>query len=295
MSVIFLLTLPSTDKNATDTTFAYDKYRKIVSTGSKGGFATNYWDTVTMKGGKCNDTITNSGSYVKINAGAAADVIKSYSSKVTIDGGTGNYSISNKGKHIVYQFGSGDGKDTIIGFNDGDTVQITEGSYTSKTSGKNVIVSVGNDKLTLKNASDKSINFIISSDSTISSDSVAKDVFGGTGDDKLYGGSGNDKIYGNKGNDSLWGNGGNDSLWGNAGADTFIYSSGDGKDIIYGFDDKDTLTLDNLDFTASYSKSKGTITFKVDDGSVILKDFTATTFHINDDTYKISGSKLVKQ
>ena len=273
----------------------------------------NFGDGVTLSGGKGNDTIYSSGEAATLSGGsgkdslynegvnaiilggASKDTIYNEGDHVTISGGTGNDSISNKGKHIVYQFGAGDGKDTIIGFNDGDTVQITEGSYTSKTSGKNVIVSVGNDKLTLKNASDKAINFITSSDSTISSDSVAKDVFGGTGDDKLYGGSGNDKIYGNKGNDSLWGNGGNDSLWGNAGADTFIYSSGDGKDIIYGFDDKDTLTLDNLDFTASYSKSKGTITFKVDDGSVILKDFTATTFHINDDTYKISGSKLVKK
>ena len=298
---------------ATDTTFAYDTYRKTVSIGSKGGFATNYWDKVTMKGGKGNDTIYSSGEAASllgdsgkdslynegvnavIRGGANKDTIYNEGEHVTIAGGTNNDSINNKGKRIVYQFGAGDGKDTVIGFNDGDTVQITEGSYTNKTSGKNIIVSVGNDKLTLKNASDKTINFVNSSDATIESDSLAKDVFGGTGDDKLYGGKGNDILRGNKGNDSLWGGKGNDSLWGNAGADTFIYSKGDGKDIIFGFDSKDTLTLDNLDFTASYSKSKGTITFKVDDGSITLKDFTATNFHVNDSTYKISGSTLKKQ
>ena len=85
-------------------------------------------------------------------------------------------------------------------------------------------------------------------------------------------------------------------MWGNAGADTFIYAKGDGKDIIYGFDNKDTLTLDNLEFTsATYSKKSKAVTLKVDDGSITLKNFTATTFHINDDTYKISGSKFVKQ
>ncbi|MBR6888267.1 MAG: hypothetical protein IKN16_07445, partial [Selenomonadaceae bacterium] len=93
----------------------------------------------------------------------------------------------------------------------------------------------------------------------------------------------------------LWGGKGNDTLWGDDGADKFFYAKGDGKDIIYGFDSKDTLTFDNLAFTASYDKSKDMITFKVSGGSVTLKDFTATTFHINSDTYKISGSKLVKQ
>ena len=85
-------------------------------------------------------------------------------------------------------------------------------------------------------------------------------------------------------------------MWGNAGADTFIYAKGDGKDIIYGFDNDDTLTLDNIEFTsASYNKKNRVITLKLNDGSITLKDFTATTFHVNDDTYKISGSKFVKK
>ena len=130
-------------------------------------------------------------------------------------------------------------------------------------------------------------------------------INGGAGDDTINllgsattvkGGAGNDIISGNgKGNYSLWGGADNDTLYSSSGADKFIYGKGDGKDIIFGFDDKDTLTLDNLDFTPSYSKNNGTITFKVDDGSITLKEFTATTFHINNDTYKISGSKFKKQ
>ena len=108
----------------------------------------------------------------------------------------------------------------------------------------------------------------------------------------ISGGEGNDsiKIFGNA---TVTGGKGNDSLWGSSYADNFIYSSGDGKDVIYGFDDKDTLTLDGLDFKASYKNDA--ITFKVDDGSITLKDFTATTFNVNGDTYKISGTKLKKQ
>ncbi len=116
---------------------------------------------------------------------------------------------------------------------------------------------------------------------------------GGIGNDKLNGGSGNDKIFGGKGNDTLFGGAGNDSLWGDAGADIFIYSSGDGKDIIFGFDDKDTLTLDCFNFTATYKNDALTLTF--DDGSVTLKEFTSKTFHVNDDAYTLSDSKFVKK
>ena len=89
------------------------------------------------------------------------------------------------------------------------------------------------------------------------------------------------------------GGAGNDSLWGDAGADKFIYAKGDRKNVIFGFDDKDTLTLDGLDFIASY-KSKA-VTIKFNDDSITLKNFTATSFHIDNDVYKISGSKFVKQ
>ena len=121
-------------------------------------------------------------------------------------------------------------------------------------------------------------------------------LVGNAGNDKLYGETGNDQLFGGKGNDSLWGGKGNDSLWGDAGADTFFYAKGDGKDVIFGFDSKDTLTLDGLDFSTSYSKKNNAITFKVDGGSVILKEFgTTTTFHVNNDIYKISGTKLIKK
>lgn len=64
------------------------------------------------------------------------------------------------------------------------------------------------------------------------------------------------------------------------------------QDIIYGFDNKDTLTLDGLDFKTSYSKKNNAVTFNFNDGSVTLKEFTATTFHVNSDVYKISNGKF---
>lgn len=116
---------------------------------------------------------------------------------------------------------------------------------------------------------------------------------GQAGNDKLFGENGNDKLYGGEGDDTLSGGKGNDSLWGGSDADTFIYSSGDGSDVIFGFDDKDTLTLKGLDFTSSYKNEVITLKF-TGGGSISLKEFIADTFHINNDIYKINGSKLKK-
>ena len=92
---------------AADTSFDYDTYRKTVSTDSNGGFITNYWNTVTMKGGAGEDTITNSGSKVYITAGAKADIVKNYSAKVSINGGSGKDTITNNGAQVSIMGGKG--------------------------------------------------------------------------------------------------------------------------------------------------------------------------------------------
>ena len=107
----------------------------------------------------------------------------------------------------------------------------------------------------------------------------------------ITGSSSADTIIARGKNISIDGGKGNDSLTGGSGADTFIYKSGDGNDTISGFDNKDALQIDGS-FSASYKNSA--LILKVGSGSVTLEDFTATTFNINDATYKISGSKLVK-
>lgn len=277
----------------------------------------NFGDAVTLSGGKGNDTIyssgeastlsggsgkdslSNEGVNAVIRGGADKDTIHNEGDHVTISGGTGNDSINNNGgKHIVYQFGAGDGKDTVSGFNDGDTVQITKGSYTYKTSGKNVIVSVGTGRLTLQNTADKVINFVKSSDTTIKSDSLAKVMRGGTGNDYLKGGKGKDKLYGNKGNDTLWGGKENDSLWGGDGNDTFIYQAGEGKDTIFDYSSGDILQILNADGSyGSFKNSKysgGDLTLTINGGgSVIFNGVSAgDKFNINNKTYTLGSKKL---
>ncbi|MBQ6296834.1 MAG: hypothetical protein IJK81_03965 [Selenomonadaceae bacterium] len=119
-------------------------------------------------GGSGKDSLYNEGVNAIILGDSGNDTIYNEGEHVTIAGGTENDSISNKGKHIVYQFGAGDGKDTILGFNDGDTVQITEGSYKTSKSGSDVVVKVSSSTLTLKDAAGKNINFISETGETYS-------------------------------------------------------------------------------------------------------------------------------
>lgn len=116
-------------------------------------------------------------------------------------------------------------------------------------------------------------------------------VFGKAIANSITMGAGNDTVHANTGNDTIKGGAGDDILNGDAGNDKI--NGGNGSDVIYGFANDDTLTIDNLAFTASYKDKAVTLTF--DSGSVTFKDFTASTFHIDNDTYKISGSKLKKK
>ena len=166
--------------------------------------------------------------------------------------------------------------------------------YSSK--GKTVDASSLSKKITIIGNSNANSITAGSGNDTLYGGAGADKLYGNAGNDLLYGDAGNDKLYGGAGNDSLWGGAGNDTLWGDAGKDTFIYSSGDGKDVIHGFENNDMLKITGA-FSASYNKNKKEISFKVGSttNAITLKDFTATTFRINNSTYQISGSALVKK
>ena len=283
--------------------------------------ARNYFSVVGSSG---NDSINNSGAYVTINAGAGAGndyISNSYynSSNVTVNGGAGDdivyLSSYNPGDSVI-QYVSGDGNDVIQNFNTKSTLSIAGGSHSTATSGNDIIVTVGKGQITLQNAATlSSVNIVNSTPVTVgnsassavtidsefksmnaSSRTKAIQITGNSYDNLIRGGSGADKLYGQAGDDTLRGGKDNDSLWGGNGADKFIYTSGDGQDIIYGFDNDDMLLITGA-FSASYSKSKKEVYFKVGstDKAVTLKDFTATSFSVNGIDYKVSGSKLVEK
>lgn len=198
---------------------------------------------------------------------------KSAGDPATIYGGKGNDKIYGNDlgfASYVYEYKAGDGKDTIFNWNANDTLSISGDSYTGKIVNNDYIVYVGKGSVTFKNYTRRrrAKNY----------EDIPCRIEGKQADDTIENGGANVSINAGDGNDS---------------ADKFIYKYGDGNDFIFGFDSGDTLTLDGLDFKTSYKN--GDVTFKVNGGSVTLKDFTATTFHVNDETYQVSGSKLVKK
>ena len=118
----------------------------------------------------------------------------------------------------------------------------------------------------------------------------------------ILSGAGDDKIYGGSGKESLWGGAGNDSLWGGDGNDTFIFQAGDGDDKIFDYQSGDMFKILKSDGSSGgkFTKSKysdGALSLTISGGGSVLFDnvSAATTFNINNKSYKISGSKLVKK
>ncbi|MCS0597987.1 DUF4214 domain-containing protein [Massilia agri] len=68
-----------------------------------------------------------------------------------------------------------------------------------------------------------------------SAGSLAPEVHGSTGRDRLEGNAGSDLLHGNDGNDVLMGGGGNDLLAGGAGVDTAVFSGARGQYALVGF------------------------------------------------------------
>ena len=240
----------------------------------------------TISGGSGNDVLHGESGNDKIFGGKGND---------SLNGGTGNDSLSGGNGKDVFIFGEGFGKDFITDYTPGkDKIRLAveDASITScAVNGKNLVLNVDKtNAITIKNGAGKKISVVDYKGSSTTF------IHGGNGADTLSGTSGNDKIFGGKGDDSIRGGKGNDSLWGNAGADTFIYSSGDGHDVICDFGNDDMLKITGK-FSASYSKSKGEVYFKVGTTSkaITLHDFTATSFNVNSSTYRISGTKLVKK
>ena len=260
----------------------------------------------SLAGGKGNDTLIG---------GTGADTLSGGESNDSLQGG--------KGKD-VFVFSAG--KDTISDYTAGDDkISVTSGlgkeSYNFNK--KTLILAYGKDSLTITNALNKQIAFTDGSTKTYTANglfnasktAVTLPTSTKTFDATKYSGlvtvdgsaasstltvKGNDKanyiVAGKKGS-WLTGGKGNDSLWGGGSCkDTFIYASGDGKDVIYGFDNNDLLKITGS-FSGTYNKSKKEVYIKVGStaNAITLKDFSATTFNVNNTNYKISGSALVKK
>ena len=280
-----------------------------------------------ITGGAGNDTINNSGSNSVLDGGNGDDLIyngyyyyepweengfleesynKEYndengSSKVTISGGAGNDEIHNNGSEITYKYNSGDGDDTIYGYNNNDTIKIFGSGYTESVSGNNVILKIGEGSITLIDAKNKTLNIETTSSggsdttpadtlpvgiSVKSSVVTASNLFSGSEINladyenatkvnaaalsqavSIVGTAANNSLKGGKGADTIFGGAGNDTVSLGGGKDVYIYSSG--NDLIQDYkagDDKIKLTSGSI---TSASLSSSNVILSISNGGKI--------------------------
>ena len=224
----------------------------------------------SLSGGKGDDTLAGGNGNDKLLGGAGKDSLSGGDGKDTLTGGAGK---------DIFVYRAGD--DTITDYDEEDKIKIAAGSI-SKTSvdGKNVIFTIGDGSLTLKDAVGKTLTIVDSDGKTNTSvvsgatkltvndktkspltaedtvkiidgskrttpieifgNDIANTISGGKAADTIHGAGGNDSIVGNAGNDELYGDAGKDTLDGGAGAD---FLSGDASnDDLLGGAGNDTLS-----------------------------------------------------
>ena len=253
----------------------------------------------TVNGGKGKDTLDGSAGNDKLNGEAGDDLIKGVKGNDTLSGGADDDTLTGNDGNDTFVYSAGN--DIITDYDTGDKIALSSEISKSKVSGSNVVFTIGGGTLTIKNGKGKTLNMIDADGESYVT------VVGGTtlnitddinspltaGDEiKIINASKRKtavEIIGNDIANTINGGSKGDTIYG---ADTFVYMNGDGKDSIYGFDNDDLLQIMD-DFTPAYKN--GAVTLTVGSGSIILKDFTATTFNINDNTYQIKNNKFVEK
>ena len=111
----------------------------------------NNSEKVTINAGAGDDEISNSAAFVLINADTGNDSItNNYGASVTINAGAGNDYIENNGENVLFQYAGG--SDIIQGFNETSTLQIMAGNIgDAYFTAEDAVLKIGSDILTLKN------------------------------------------------------------------------------------------------------------------------------------------------
>ncbi len=268
------------------------------------GAIVNYKTNVTVNGTERADFIVNYEDNVRINCESGDDSVKNYGSSVTISGGAGSDSIFSEGNKNFYRFAKNEGNDTVIGFADGDTLQISSGSISKiSINGQDVILSVGSkSSITFKDAKNKTFiikptsgdaystvfsgaatilsikNSVLTVSQKFMEDQIdlaeypevtnlnASAVAQGI---SIIGTDENNSIRGGKGSDTIIGNGGNDTISLGGGADIYIYTSG--NDVITDYKSgEDTINLQNFAITGS-SLSGSDVVLQLSSGGTVAE------------------------
>ena len=283
--------------NGTEAAESLDNYFDNITINAGGGDDSIYNEgvNVTINGDAGNDTIENSGASAVIDGGEGDDVITNNNGDyATITGGAGADSLVNSNGSVLFQYATGDGNDTITGFDSMSTLKVTSGNVSNVTSdGTNLFVAVGENTITIEEAfsyegsildasgNSVALNFN-GTDAAESLDNYFENISinGNGGNDTINnyganvtitGGADNDVITNdNNDNATISGGAGDDSINNVSGTLTFQYSTGEGNDVIEGFDETSTLQI--LSGTVDKLTSNGTdLVLQVGEGTISLK------------------------
>ena len=110
--------------------------RSAIYAGDGNDSVANGQNYSTLDGGNGNDYIYNDGNYVTITGGKGSDTIQ--------NNGTSGY-----GENVLFKYASGDGNDKILDFKSNSTLSVSGASYSSAKSGSDIIVNVGDGRISL--------------------------------------------------------------------------------------------------------------------------------------------------
>ena len=321
--------------------------RKTISGTSSNDTIDNVADNVTINSGAGNDSIVSWGDNIKINAGAGNDKVYATGEKIsmlggagndslncayghyaTINGGKGNDTLSGSSYADVFQYSNGDGNDVIYNYDKSDKILLSSSSsYSTMTSGQDIVVKVDSGKMTLKYAKGTKLNIVggkknsgsntdTEKGENISNSTKNKTINGSSGKDTISNIAGGVKIYAAAGNDSIYssvsstntirshygyvtidGGTGNDTIYNN---DPYIsINGGTGNDSIYNnynymdYDCGYYVTMKggagNDTITKSDYSMYNVIQYASGDGNDIINGYNSS------DTIQISGSSYSTQ
>ena len=152
----------------------------FIDAGTGNDLLINHGENVTIDAGSGNDTIRNTHTTANLSAtlnatlradkasiygGVGNDYIENDAKKVTVRGGTGNDTIVGTGAGMMIEYADGDGNDVITNYNSADTINIVSGTISKATTGSgtnapDVILTVGDGSITIKDARSKKLNII---------------------------------------------------------------------------------------------------------------------------------------
>ena len=171
-------------------------------------------------------------------------------------------SLSSNAINNLIQYSLGDGNDIIYGFKSHSTLSIGGGSYSTQVSDLDIIITVGDGKITLVDAANLSSLNIVGTKSTVqptlltATDKTKSPVTVASAIKTIDASSRTSgiKITDNALANSIIGGSGADTLWGDDGNDIFIYSAG--NDVIADYATGDKISLGAAISKASISGSK---------------------------------------